>query len=217
LYGTVPAILSKSPGGDNKPNHWPIWKILYRRGVLLNLLGERIYDHQIQHAIQQMLKRLNKLYNSKQEASGSSSEGTVLLADWTTTSDPKPSPPYHVAYLCLEDKGSSKVVSTVSESELSKLLDEELCATNQYYDTERKCDTYGPIQVILIKNSAFHDFRAAYSRANAFKMPRHLDMLKVPDRLALLDKHRIHPKPSSSPAASPSASASAAAPTTPAT
>jgi hypothetical protein len=155
----------------------PIFKFLYRRGAILNLVGEKTTEC---HTARAVTASVHQWLGPN---------GT--LRDYTVTIEINDGLSCYAFFAELEidtrlHEGSSSNAATI--------LDHELCKANHYYwSNGRNCERLGPVKLHLVKRGTFDSLtqmqnsRSGDAVSSQTKIPR---VIREPEQIALL-KRRV--------------------------
>jgi hypothetical protein len=153
----------------------PIFKFLYRRGAILNLVGEKITEY---HTAKALTASVNQWLGPK-----------GILKDYTVASEICDGLSCY-AFFAELDSGAPPRLNDASN--VATILDRELCKANYYYwSNGRNADQLGPVKLYLVKPGTFNllarmqDKRAGGAVSNQIKIPR---VVREPEQIALLEK-----------------------------
>ncbi|OJH34097.1 hypothetical protein BON30_45285 [Cystobacter ferrugineus] len=133
----------------------PLMEFLYRRGALLNLMGEKTSEHAARLALEQAL----------------ATEG-LLPADYSVVEETETLPGRYAFSVELQDGARPQ-----GEPErLNRALEEALCQTNPFYEVIRRSERLGPAQLHRVEPGTFQALREVLVRRGAsptqVKVPR---------------------------------------------
>jgi hypothetical protein len=148
----------------------PVVEVLYRRGTLLNMIGEKTSEHATRHALEQVLR-----------AQG------AHLADYSVVERTETLPGSYGFFVELQDTRAAPV-----EAELGTALDAALCQANPFYAQMRGGGKLGPPLLELVRPGAFQAVRDVLVRrggsSTQVKVPR---VVRDAELKALLQERRV--------------------------
>ncbi|ATB38252.1 hypothetical protein CYFUS_003685 [Cystobacter fuscus] len=149
----------------------PLMEFLYRRGTLLNLMGEKTSEHAARLALEQAL----------------ATEG-LLPADYSVVEETETFPGRYAFFVELQG-----AVRPHKEPErLNRALEEALCQTNPAYEMNRRTERLGPTQLHRVAPGTFQALREVLVRRGAsptqVKVPR---LVRDAELRGLLHQRRV--------------------------
>ncbi|ATB38251.1 hypothetical protein CYFUS_003684 [Cystobacter fuscus] len=133
----------------------PLMEFLYRRGALLNLMGEKTSEHAARLALEQAL----------------ATEG-LLPADYSVVEETETLPGRYALFVELQEGARPQG----APEQLSRALEEALCRTNPFYEVIRRSERLGPAQLHRVESGTFQALRDVLVQRGAsptqVKVPR---------------------------------------------
>jgi hypothetical protein len=153
----------------------PIFKFLYRKGAILNLVGEKITEY---HTAKALTASITQWLGSKGH-----------LRDYTVTGEIRDGISHYAFFAELE---AGFRLHGNDASNVATILDRELCKANYYYwSNGRNAERLGPVRLYLVESGTFEslnrllDSQSEGTVSNQIKTPR---VISDPEQLALLEK-----------------------------
>jgi len=133
----------------------PLMEFLYRRGSLLNLMGEKTSEHAARLALEEAL----------------ATEG-LMPADYSVVEETEALPGRYAFFVELQEAAQPRG----EPEQLSRALEEALCRTNPFYQVIRRSERLGPAQLHRVEPGTFQALRDVLVQRGAsptqVKVPR---------------------------------------------
>ena len=132
----------------------PVMEFLYRRGALLNMVGEKTSEHAARHALDEALASVG-----------------LRAVDYTTVEDNEALPGRYIFFVELREP-----LAGMESPSLSRALEESLYRANPYYQVMRSFGRLGPAILHPVQAGTFQALREVLVRRGASpaqaKVPR---------------------------------------------
>jgi len=153
----------------------PVFRFLYRKGAILNLVGEKMTEYMTTEALTVCLKKCL---------------GTdTYLKDFSVAGNSAENNPHYAFYVELDDRNP---LAGLGGENIAAQLDRELCKINHYYwSNGRNAERLGPVQLNFVAPGAFESLRTLQNGhlhdavASQIKTPR---IVNRPEQIETLEE-----------------------------